>query len=487
MLQLRDYQTDLINRTREAARQHRAVLLQAPTGSGKTALAAFMIASAVQRAKRCWFLCHRDFLLTQTSTALDNAGVPHGFIAAGREFNPYQRALIVSIDTARRRLDRLVPPDLIIWDEAHHIGASTWGRVYAWAGEQCRHVGLTATPARLDGRGLDKHFGALVLGPSVADLIARHYLSQYRAFAPSTPDLGGVTRRAGDYAADQLATVMDTGQIAGNIVGTYRRLAAGKRAIYYAVSVDHSQHLVGAFRAAGVSAEHLDSGSTSTERTRAARALADNELNVLGNVDLFGEGFDLSASAGRDVNIEAVGLCRPTQSLTLHLQQIGRCLRPKDEPAIILDHAGNLMRHGLPDDHRDWSLGGVKRVARDKDTGPLVRMCDECYAVFPATARRQCPFCGHFIPLSPREVEEIQADLVEADRSLLQAARQREVQRAKTLEELRAVGAARGYKAGWADHVYAGRQARAARPTRKATQSRPSTRDALVASLSADV
>lgn len=466
MLTLRDYQDDLINRTREAARQHRAVLLQAPTGSGKTALAAFMIASAVQRAKRCWFLCHRDFLLTQTSAALDNAGVPHGFIAAGREFNPYQRALVCSIDTVRRRLDRLIPPDLIIWDEAHHIGAKTWGSVYAWAGEQCRHVGLTATPARLDGRGLDKHFGALVLGPSVKDLIARHYLSSYRAFAPSTPDLGGVTRRAGDYASDQLATVMDTGQIAGNIVGTYQRLANGKRAIYYAVSVDHSQHLVGAFRAAGIRATHLDASSGISERMHAAVCFANGELDIIGNVDLFGEGFDLSASAGRDVSVEAVGLCRPTQSLTLHLQQIGRALRPKDEPAIILDHAGNLMRHGLPDDDRSWTLKGIDRKARQSDMGPAVRMCDECFAVFPATTRRQCPYCGHFIPLSPREVEEIQADLVEADARLLQAARQREVQRAKSLEELRAVGASRGYKPRWAERVYAARQARRTRSAR---------------------
>jgi superfamily II DNA or RNA helicase len=316
--------------------------------------------------------------------------VPHGFVAAGREFNPYQRVAVCSVDTLRRRLARLTPPDLIIWDEAHHVSAKTWGSVYAWAGQQCRHVGLSATPARLDGRGLDKYFGALVHGPSTGELIARHFLSGYRAFAPSTPDLSRVHTRAGDYASGELAGVMDTGQIAGNIVGTYQRLANGKRAIYYAVSIDHSRHLVGAFRAAGVDATHLDGNSSAAERTQAARDCAEGRVKVLCNVDLFGEGFDLAASAGRDVNIEAVGLCRPTQSLTLHLQQIGRALRPKQSPAIILDHAGNLMRHGLPDDERTWTLEGITRQQRQADNGPAVRMCNSCFGVFGA-GTRVCP------------------------------------------------------------------------------------------------
>lgn len=460
MLTLRDYQSDIVDRTRDALRAHRAVLIQSATGSGKTALAAYMIARAAERGRRAWFLCHRDFLLTQTSAALDAAGVPHGFIAAGREFNPYQRVAVAGIDTLRRRLDRLTPPDLIVWDEAHHVGAKTWGSVYAWAGDKCRHVGLSATPARLDGRGLDKHFGAIVNGPTVAWLIARNYLSRYRAYAPSAPDLGSVGRRGGDYAADQLAGVMDTGQIAGNIVGTYQRLASGKRAIYYAVSVDHSNHLAATFRSSGINAQHLDASSGLQERVDASRDLADGKLSIITNVDLFGEGFDLNATAGRDVALDCVGLCRPTQSLTLHLQQCGRALRPKPESAIILDHAGNLMRHGLPDDDRTWTLAGVNRKGRQVDTGPAVRMCEACYGVFSASTRI-CPYCGAQAALTPREVEEVAADLVEADRELMRAARKREEQRAKTLTELIAVGYARGYAKpeGWAKHVIERRSA----------------------------
>ncbi len=468
MLVLRDYQNEIVDRTRDELKRHRSVLIQSATGSGKTALAAYMIARAAEKGRRAWLMTHRDFLVTQTSAALDLAEVPHGFICAGREFNPYQRVAVCGIDTVRRRLNRLTPPDLIIWDEAHHTGAKTWGSVYAWAGDKCRHVGLSATPARLDGRGLDRHFGALVNGPSVGWLIARDYLSRYRAFAPSAPDLSSVTRRAGDYAADQLAGVMDTGQIAGNIVGQYKARAHGLRAIYYAVSIDHSRHLVGAFRAASIPATHLDGGSTAAERAGGARAIADGSIRVICNVDLFGEGFDLSASAGRDVSVEAVGLCRPTQSLTLHLQQIGRALRPKHEPAIILDHAGNLMRHGLPDDAREWSLAGLSRRQRDADNGPAVRMCDACFGVFGA-GTRVCPYCGAVLGLTPREVEEIAADLVEADRELIRASRKREEQRAKTLTDLIALGYARGYAKpeGWARHVIERRGAWRARQDRE--------------------
>lgn len=480
---LRPYQEEIIERVRAEFRVHRSVGVTAPTGAGKTAIAAYMIAKAAERGRRAWMVVHRDFLITQTAAAFDLAGVPYGYIAANREFNPYHGIQIASIDTLRRRLDRLAPPDLIVWDECHHIAARSWGTVAKWA-SLSRHVGLSATFARLDGRGLGAFFGSLVRGPSVAWLSERGFLSRYRAFAPGgVPDLSSVTRRAGDYAAGELAAVMDTGHIAGNIVGQYKARANGKRAIYYAVSVDHSRHLVYGFQAAGVAGTHLDSQSTDSERIRAARDFADGSIRVICNVDLLGEGFDLSASAGRDASVEAVGLCRPTQSLTLHLQQCGRALRPKPEPAIILDHAGNLMRHGLPDDEREWSLDAKPARAKDRDDGAPVRMCERCYGVFGA-ATRICPYCGAVAPLTPREVEEIQADLVEADRELLKAARQREVQRAKTLEELIALGIARGYNnpAGWAKHKLDAKKTARQRYRSGATRPSPDLRETSAAS-----
>jgi len=457
MFALRDYQSDLIDLARLELRTHRSVLVQAPTGAGKTALAAFMISSAAAKGKRAWFVCHRDFLLTQTAGAFDAVGVPYGYIAAGMPANPYQPIQIASVGTLARRLHKLTPPDLIVWDEAHHVAAKTWAGIFRWA-SGAHHVGLSATPARLDGRGLGDFFAAMVRGPSVATLIADGYLSRYRAFAPSSPDLGRVHSRAGDYVTSELAGVMDTSTIAGNIVGQYKARANGKRAIYYAVSISHSQHLAASFEAAGIRSRHLDGNDGADTRIAAAHALASGEISVIANVELFGEGFDLAALAP-GATIECVGLCRPTQSLALHLQQIGRALRPKPEPAIILDHAGNLMRHGLPDDDREWSLDGIDRKARSADNGPPVRMCERCYGVFGA-GTRTCPYCGHEAEIAAREVEEVDADLAEIDRDLLQAARHREVQRARTMEDLIRVGTMRGYKspAGWARHVLKARE-----------------------------
>jgi DNA repair protein RadD len=459
---LRDYQETMIVDARKALRNHKAILITAPTGSGKTCLASFMIKRAAAKGLRAWMIVNRDFLLTQTASALDQAEVSYGYIASGREFNPHKAVQIASIDTLRRRLDRLEghAPDLVVWDEAHHLAAVSWRAVKDWIDRQtagnARSVGLSASPARLDGRGLGDFFGTMVRGPSVAWLIERGFLSGYRAFAPTAPVLDGVHTRAGDYARGELAAVMDTDQIAGNIVGTYKEHANGKRAIYFAVSVEHSKHIAAAFCAAGVAARHLDASSSSMERIDAAQSLAAGALSVLINVDLFGEGYDLSSQAGQDVSLGCVGLCRPTQSLALHLQQVGRALRPKPEPAIILDHAGNCMRHGLPDDERDWTLAGQRRGnSRNPSPDIPIRRCGECFAVF--SPREACPFCGTICEPSPREVTEVAIDMAEVNRQVLQAQKRGEQRSAKSLEDLQAIAAARGYKPGWARHIWEAR------------------------------
>jgi superfamily II DNA or RNA helicase len=255
---------------------------------------------------------------------------------------------------------------------------------------------------------------------------------------------------------------MDTSTIAGNVVAQYRKHALGKKAIYYGVSTEHSRHLATAFKAAGIGSRYLDGSSSAASRLDAAAALGDGRIAVLCNCEIFGEGFDLAALAP-GATVEAVGLCRPTQSLTLHLQQIGRALRPKPEPAIILDHAGNLVRHGLPDEPREWSLDGISRKPRaaDDDDQPI-HICESCYAAYPSQLR-VCPECGAERPAKVRVVEEINADLVEADLALIRAARLRQQRQATSLEDLRALAAARGYRPAWADHVYRARQARAHR------------------------
>jgi superfamily II DNA or RNA helicase len=170
-------------------------------------------------------------------------------------------------------------------------------------------------------------------------------------------------------------------------------------------------------------------------------------------VELFGEGYDLESQAGREVAIEAVGLARPTQSLTLHLQQVGRGLRvaPGKQHAVILDHAGNLLRHGLPDEDREWSLDGISKK-RDGSSAPPVRQCMECFGVH-AAALSACPYCGRVYAVEGREVQEVAGELQELDLIRMQMARKAEVKRARSREALMAVAMARGYKLAWVDHV----------------------------------
>lgn len=412
-LSLRPYQSDTIANLRAALQRHRSALCVLPTGGGKTVLAAYMLGTARERGKSAWFVAHRDFLLDQTAGTFDNVGIPYGFIAAGRPFNPHHAVQIVSIGTAARRLDRLQPPDIIVWDEAHHIAAAGYRAIYKWANKS-RHVGLSATPARLDGKGLDEFFDELVSGPTVSQLMADGYLSNYRAFAPSAPNLSGVHTIAGDYNRGELGTVMDDGQIIGDMVRHYRERADGCRAIYFAVGVDHSRHIAGTFTASGIPAKHLDGNSTTSERREAAIELANGTIKVLSNVDICGEGFDLSSQANCEVPIECVGLARPTKSLALHLQQIGRALRPKEAPAIILDHAGNCLTLGLPDDRREWSLRGVDRKKAAASAGPAVTQCASCYGVHRA-GLMACPYCGTAREMKAREVEEVAGELVEVE------------------------------------------------------------------------
>ena len=462
---LRPYQSDLIARTRDSLRRHVSVLVQLPTGGGKTAMGAYMTSGATARGKRTWFLCHRDFLIEQTLAAFRTVGISCGVIAAGYGYNPFVQVHVVSIPTLARRYQKLTPPDFAIVDECHHAASRTWATIIAWmrtAGT--RIVGLTATPARLDGKGLDDFFSDMVTGPSVADLIGMGFLSPYRAFAPSRPDLDAVHTRAGDYAKDELDAVMDTSSIVGDIVGHYRRLAhdhQGRplRAIYFAVSVRNSQHIAATFNQAGVAARHLDAGSSTVDRTRAAVDLSRGAVAVLTNCDLFGEGYDLSAQAGRDVSVEAVGLARPTQSLVLHCQQIGRALRPKDggQAAVILDHAGNCQRHGLPDTPREWSLTGIDPAARRKATDTLaVRQCPACFAVH--MPRPSCPECGHVYVIEGRQVDEVDGELQEIDPAIIQFQRRREQGMARDLASLEEFARQRGYKPGWARHVWEARQ-----------------------------
>ena len=381
MIQLRPYQTQVIAEARAAyAQRHRAVMLCMPTGSGKTFTASTVVHGAAEKRNTTWWLTHRRELAAQASQTFHGLGIPHGTIQAGYVSNPHALVQVASIQTIARRLDSLPPPDLIVFDETHHIGAATWDAIFHRF-SAAKILGLTATPWRLDGAGLGRWYSHMVLGPSTAELIDEGALSPYRLFAPATPDLTGVATAQGDYQRGALAKAMDKPQIVGDAIGHYRRLCAGKRAVAFAAGVENSKHIAAQFRADGIPAEHVDGSMSIDERDAAVERFRRGDTLVLSNADLFGEGFDVPA-------IEAAILLRPTKSLSLHLQQVGRALRPCEgkSEAIILDHAGNSLTHGLPDDEREWSLDDREKRSRAAPTEVPVRQCSECFFVFSPSA-----------------------------------------------------------------------------------------------------
>lgn len=452
---LRPYQERDIGRLREALRAgHRSVCYVLPTGGGKTLTMAWMARSAAAKRRHTWFLVHRQELMRQASRTFDMIGVEHGLIYKHHTMTR-ERVQIASVQTLARRLARTpTKPDLIVVDEAHHCSATTYRRILA-AYPDAVVIGLTATPARTDGQGLDDIFSELVVGPSMAALIEEGFLSRYRIYAPPIGiSTEGVRTRAGDFAKDQLAEAVDKPTITGDAVKHYLRLAAGRRAIAFCASIEHSKHVAASFRAAGVAAEHFDGETEDRRRERIVERFASGEIEVLCNVDLVGEGFDVPAC-------EVAILLRPTQSVILFLQQVGRALRPapgKDR-ALILDHAGNALRHGLPDEEREWTLAGRKRRGRKQDVPPPpVKQCPDCFACHaPAPA---CPACGHVYESTGRAIEQQEGELEAVDPEALKRARRVAQAKASTLEDLVELGRARGYKnpAAWARHVWAARQ-----------------------------
>jgi superfamily II DNA or RNA helicase len=267
--------------------------------------------------------------------------------------------------------------------------------------------------------------------------------------------MDGVRTIAGDYDREAVSRLYDTPRITGDVVAHYTRLAAGKRAVVFACTRQHARNLADAFRAAGIAATYVG-GDTPTDERRAILAdFRQNRLQSLCSVDILGEGLDVPG-------IETAILARPTRSLTLFLQQVGRALRPKPDGsrALILDHAGNSARHGLPDDDRDWVLT-EDRIKRRKPPADAVRTCTACFCVY-RSSLDACPACGAVPRTKPRRIKQVSGQLAEVDR--LQATRHRlnEQAGAKSYGELLMLAVARGYRhpQAWARHVMASRSKR---------------------------
>ena len=460
-MQLRPYQVDLIDQARDALRQHRRILLVAPTGAGKTAITVYMMGQAASRGLRSCFIVHQNELLMQTSRALWAQKLEHGLIASGKGRSGLNTQ-VASVQTLINRLNDYDPWDLIIIDEAHRSAARTYREVCA-AYPNARIIGLTATPQRTDGKGLADMFDNMVTGPTISDLISAGYLCEYDIYAPPIDfDISQVKTVAGDYAKGELETAMDKPKITGDAVHHYQSLANGKRCVVMCVTIKHAQHVAEQYQAAGIAAECMDGTMSSSQRDAMLDRFKLGKTKILTAVQLLIEGVDVPG-------IEVVQWLRPTQSVIVWMQGNGRGFRPAEgkDRLIILDHVGNVMRHGMPDQNRQWSLEGRAKKSRrssqdEADIG--IQTCPKCRHVF-MSGVSACPKCGEPVELKERKIEQVEGNLEKLDRTIEVRQQRIEQGKAKSIVELVELGKRRNMSnpAGWAVNVYAARQGR--RPT----------------------
>jgi superfamily II DNA or RNA helicase len=446
-MNLRPYQTQLIDQIRlQYQLGHRSVLAVLPTGGGKTVCFSHIAQAAAKKGNRVCILVHRAELLDQASRSMP---LHHGIIAANRSMDLSAAVQIASVQTLARRL-HLLPRDffqLLIIDEAHHTSAGQWSTVVNHF-ESARLLGVTATPIRLDGKGLGEHYQAMVQGPSAAWLTDSGYLANARVLAPPGFNTTGLRKRMGDF--DTREAEHRIGTIMGDCLSHYRKHLEGQTAIAFCCSVAHAEAVASLFQCNGIPAASIDGSMTGEQRRDLLQALGTGRIKVLTSCALIGEGIDVPSVGG-------CILLRPTASTSLHLQMIGRCLRPSPgkAAAVVLDHVGNTLRLGHHLEQREWTLDGEHK--KDRSAAPSVKVCPKCFAAM-ASQARQCLECGHEFVAETRELEVVKGELTEID---LSKQRQRaEVGGARSMEDLLRLERQRGYKPGWAKHIMAARQTR---------------------------
>ena len=437
-----------------------AVVVQLPTGAGKTIIFTAVANEFVAMGQPVLVIAHRTELITQAASKLKAVtGQKIGMIKAGYQPDPDCLVQVASIQTLIRR--NPPPASLVIFDEAHHCHSKTYATVMRHYREAGAYIlGCTATPARTDGRGLrylysgTPGFDVLIKGSSVRELIDQKYLAPFKIYSPSKiidAENAKIRTTAGDYNQKQLAEYVEKTLIIGDAVETWITHAYLKRTVLFAVSVKHSKELAQGFRDAGIPAMHLDGKTPKKERVALLAAFEAGQILVLCQHSIVTEGVDIPG-------IEAIQLVRPTKSLIVWFQAIGRALRPAPgkETAIIIDHTDTHLNLPWPDDEIEWSLDPISLTSSSWSIG-----CPECQHVFRPTAGERerclatCPSCNVKFTFEKGEnglkqkrlrvVEIVRADFAEFDTVYNE-------HKLYIVQQLIDFGELKGYKRGWVYH-----------------------------------
>jgi superfamily II DNA or RNA helicase len=484
---LRDYQGELkidisqliVQNKKAGTLAGLSILVQCATGGGKTMTAADIMAGAEAKGNRVVFMVPRRELVYQTVEKLAQFGVVAGIIMAGEPLNWHRKIQVASYDTLhsramKRQRIELPQADIVIIDEAHLSVAKTKLaiiREYRKRGSIV--IGLTATPARGDGKPLKAGYDHLILGWPTAKMIEHAYLVPVRYIAPDTPDLAGIrVGRSGDYDENELAERLDKPKLVGDIVENWLLHAADRSTVVFCITKKHGRHVCEEFNRRGIKAEHVDDDTPDDERRDIFERVRSGVTQVLTNVFVASYGLDIP-------RLSCAVLARPTKSLVLYLQIVGRVLRPVFAPgmpldtiaerlaaflkpdAMVIDHSGAVDEHGFVDDPIPWTLEGNERIETEKKRveqereAPKEITCYACKYVFKGS--RTCPQCGHQMIPPGEPVPVYKAVLKEIGRDAEgKRANKTTPWPEKASFYAQALGYARekGFKDGWAANKY---------------------------------
>jgi len=454
-IKLRDYQLDCVTAVREEVRKgNKRVIMVLPTGGGKSYIMSDIAMKALDKGNKVLVLVHRRQLVDQLSRNFSNYGLDCGLIMSGEETSLDCQIQIGTIQTYGRRLKLddivynpfFVSANVILIDEAHRSLSRTYQKVLELYKDKVV-IGVTATPCLSSGVGMGNFYEAIVDRVGVQKLIDGGHLVPARYYSGKSPDLKNIKTIRGDYDIKELGKRSEDAKLIGNVFDNWARIAPDKQTICFAVNRGHSKALCLEFVRKGVSAEYLDSHSDDEHRADVLRRLEAGDVQVLMNVGLFTEGFDYPG-------VECIILARPTKSMGLYRQMVGRGLRPapgKSE-VVVIDHGKCVLELGFVEDQVSWSLNGKdlaykKKVVRKKEK--TIMECSECGFMFTGS---RCPQCGADVKDYGKKIEAAEANLVEIGKNKKRPATMEEKRRFYgMLEHYRY---SKGYQPGWTAHKY---------------------------------
>lgn len=439
---LRDYQLELVEGVqRSMLKGNKKILVQSAAGSGKSVTMAEIARLATEKGNRILLAVHRRELVDQLKSTFYANGVDPKLSHIGM------------VQTITNRLDTLETPDIIFFDEAHHALAKTYKRIIEHF-SQSYVYGFTATPVRTNGAGMGEVFDDLIIGKSVQWLIDNHRLAPYKYYSVDLTNHDKLKLSSTrDFTYDSISESLGKA-IFGDVIETYEKLAKGEKTIVYTHNVQTSKDVAQAFNQAGYSAKQVDGKTSKTEREKAMEDFRSGKITLLTNADIYGEGVDVPDAT-------TVILLRPTMSLSLHIQQSMRPMRYQpNKVAKIIDHVGNVYRHGLPDTEHQWTLESKEKRKKDvsSDDVPSLTTCPFCFGIL-KSGTNPCTLCGEEIETEAAELEQLDGEIEEIDQETFVADYEmirfkkewggKQKDELETVEDYYLFAKARGYKDSW--------------------------------------